>query len=113
MSSRRSPLGAPTSISAPAPRPAPRLASWLAAAPRSRLALRLAPLLAPLLACSSAGDLGEQDSTSSASIYNNTDSTGPVSGSPFSAARWIANSNSPNIVCRKNDPRDSSNAVPR
>ena len=80
MSSRRSPLGAPTSISAPAPRPASCPASWLAAAPRSRLALRLAPLLAPLLACSSAGDLGEQDSTSSASIYNNTDSTGPVSG---------------------------------
>lgn len=62
MSSRRSPLGAPTSDSA---------------APALRLAASF--VLAPLLACSSAGAPDEQASTSSASLFTGDDSTGAVS----------------------------------
>lgn len=56
MASRRSPLGAPTSLSA-----------------------LVALLCGPLLACSSAGDVGELASSSSASFGGDDDSTGAVS----------------------------------
>lgn len=66
MSSRRSPLGAPTSDSAA---PATRLAAYRV----------LALLVVPTLACSSAGAPDEQASTSSASQITGDESTGAVS----------------------------------